>query len=175
MGDVKFEWFRATFQSDWVCFYKVHILRLTFIGSNSRQEQRKLAKQEMSHIMATFWLNPWAAQMDTLLARAIAAQLPHRAARPHQGGNRLGRHTSATTGDTQKHNWMRIAPLTNIWLEVTRETSRRNCFSIQEETRSEEYRSSFSWFPRRGIQKLRQVWWSLAAQIIWRKDKLKQM
>lgn len=74
----------------------------TLIGSNSKQEHKKLAKQEMSHIMATFWLNPWPAQMETLLARAIPAQLPHRAARPHQGGNRLGRHTSVTTGEEEE-------------------------------------------------------------------------
>lgn len=30
----------------------------TLIGSNSRNEQKKLAKQEINHIMATFWLNP---------------------------------------------------------------------------------------------------------------------
>lgn len=70
----------------------------TLIGSSSRQEHRKLAKVEMSHIMATLWLKPSPAQMETPLATAIPAQLPHRAARPHQGGKRLGRHTSVTTG-----------------------------------------------------------------------------
>lgn len=71
----------------------------TLIGSNSKQEHRRLAKHEMSHIMATLWLNPRPAQMDMALARAIPAQLPHKAARPHQGGKRLGRHTSVTTAN----------------------------------------------------------------------------
>lgn len=68
------------------------------MGSNSRQEHRKPAKQEMSHNMATFCVKPWPAHMDTPLARAIPVQLAHSAARPHTGGKRRGRHTSVTTG-----------------------------------------------------------------------------
>lgn len=78
---------------------------LTFRGSSSRQEHRKLAKQEMSHIMDTFWLKPSPTHTETAPPTATSTQLPQRAAMPHSGGNRRGRHTSVTTGEEIERFW----------------------------------------------------------------------
>ncbi len=62
-----------------------------------RNDDRKLAMQEMSHIRATPSLKLRPSHIDRLLERISPTQLAHRAANPHRGGNGLGLHTSVTT------------------------------------------------------------------------------